>query len=55
MEAVVARDFLSPYLTAAFKFYIHKVLLYFLTREALQAYKASEDRSPKLFSQLTDL
>jgi hypothetical protein len=52
VEAVDAHRFLSPFLAAAFRFYINKVLLYFLTHEALQAYKGSDAHRPQLVAEL---
>ena len=54
MREVEAHNFLSPFLLLAFKFYIHKVLLYFLNRELLRNYRADKDGHPKLLKILAD-
>lgn len=55
VEAVATLHFLTPFLDTAFRFYINKVLLYFLTRETLQAYHTYDDHNPTLQAQLADL
>lgn len=42
VETVVNYNFLSFYLTTAFKFYINKVLLYFLNRPEVKAMRTAE-------------
>jgi hypothetical protein len=48
-------NFLSPFLLLAFKFYIHKVLLYLLNKETIKNYRKDKDGHPKLLKILADL
>jgi hypothetical protein len=54
VESASSYNFLSFYLSTAFKFYINKVLLYFLSRETIESYKHYEDRNPKLVAQILE-
>lgn len=37
------RDFLSEFLLAGFKFYVNKVLLYFLNKDPIRKYRKSKE------------
>lgn len=48
-------NFLSPFLLLAFKFYIHKVVLYLLNKDSIKNYRKDKDGHPKLLKILADL
>lgn len=46
-------NFLTPFLLLSFKFYINKVVLYFLNKETIKNYRKDKDGHPKLLKILT--
>jgi hypothetical protein len=48
VRQVENQNILSPFLLLAFKFYINKVLLYFLNKDLIKNYRKDKDGHPKL-------
>jgi len=52
-KQVEACNFLTPFLLLGFKFYINKVVLYFLNKDTIKNYRKDKDGHPKLLKILT--
>lgn len=54
-KQVESHNFLSTYLLLAFKFYIHKMVLFLLNKDLVKSYNKTKDRHPKLVKAITDM
>lgn len=52
---VEAQGFLSNFLLLGYKFYINKVLLYFINKDCIRNYRKDKDGHPKLLKTLADM
>jgi len=52
-KQIEAFNFLTPFLLLSFKFYINKVVLYFLNKDTIKNYRKDKDGHPKLLKILT--
>ena len=56
-KQVESHNFLSTFLLLAFKFYIHKMILFLLNKDLVKNYYKTKDkdRHPKLVKAITDM